>query len=94
MAFHEAGDFVDLAGAHIGRGPHRMQRHDATLDDVEIDSAGQSHSLFETRFRRALIGRVRGAASAGRSHPRFDDERASAARPRGSQQVRVFVAIM
>ncbi len=77
-AFHEAGDLVDLAGAHVGRGPDLVDRHDAGLHDVEIDGAGEPDRLLEPRrrVRARSAGRARRsgaparAADTGRSRSR------------------------
>ena len=68
MAFHQAGDLVDLAFADIGRGPDVVERRDAGLDDVEIDGAREPDRLVEPRRRRALVlpPRVRDAAAPAR----------------------------
>src|SRR5205814_1920621 len=46
LALGDAGDFLDLAFAEIGRGPNAGERHRAGLDDVEIDGAGKPNGLL------------------------------------------------
>ena len=58
-AFHKASDLVDLAGAHVGRGPDLADRHNAGLHDVEIDGAGEPDRLLQARIRRDARSAVR-----------------------------------
>ena len=66
-ALHQAGDLVDLAFADIGRGPDVAERHDAGLDHVEIDGAGEPDRLLKPRGGRALAVRrvARGDGASG-----------------------------
>ena len=93
-AFDEAGDLVDLAGAHVGRGPNLADRHDPGLHDVEIDGAGKPDGLLQARGRGALVLRRACSDLPRRDAPLVgtDDDRAAAARARGAQAVRIRVA--
>ena len=57
-----------------------MQRHQAALDDVEVDGAREPGGFLEARFRRAGVGgRARAALARGRMFdPRLDDNSAAA----------------
>ncbi len=53
LALHEAGEFVDLALAEIGRGADRVERREPGLDHLEIDRARKTDGLFKPRCGRA-----------------------------------------
>src|SRR5262245_51556809 len=56
---HQAGDFLDLALADIGRGPDIGDGNDAGFDARKIDRAREPDRLFEPRLRRTRFRRLR-----------------------------------
>ena len=59
VGLDEAGELLDLAFADIGRGPELGERHQAGVDHLEIDRAGEPDRLFEARRGRTQARRRR-----------------------------------